>query len=518
VNFDAESSNHDDPRGGSDENPFRGPEGKPETDVVEAQLIESASPQKLSASGIFAWAVVGAITLFLVSVVAYSQFGKEEQVGGDATTMDLMPIQLQGKIVVAQKDFAAMQGMPEPSAGAALPKALDSGPYEQRLCYSILVNELSGPTEAIEHIEQTDEAAKDADLALTPHQSRLRDILLRLMDQYEIDKLDSSSIPLEDREFLETKLHWLGRLALLPKGSPQTVQRDELESEAMGLLTTGIFAMLLGGFFGFVGFVLAVLFLILFINRRLKPGFSGATTDTNIYIETFAVWMVLFFGSSLGLSLLNLRSEGLLMIVQPAIFFGSLIALGWPLIRGVSFSQVRQDIGWTAKNPLKEAALAFPAYLATATFLVPVAIILSVVMSIVASFGESHEFARQSVPSHPVQEYLVDGNPTFIALVFLTACVCAPVVEETMFRGVLYRHLRDVTGKWRRWLSVIFAAFLNGLIFASIHPQGAVGVPLLTTLAIGFSLTREWRGSLVSPMVMHGIHNFLVTCVVLLIL
>jgi len=250
----------------------------------------------------------------------------------------------------------------------------------------------------------------------------------------------------------------------------------------------------------------------------LKSGFTAAPTNTNIYIETFAIWMCLFFGSSLGLGLLGLRSEGLLMIVQPFIFFGSLIALGWPMIRGVSFAQVRNDIGWTARNPLKETALAVPAYLATAACLIPVVIILSIVMSIITGLQDKHEFARQSLPSHPVQDYLIDGNTTYIALVFLTACVCAPIIEETMFRGVLYRHIRDVSGQWRRWLSVVFAAVLNGLIFASIHPQGIVGIPLLTTLAIGFSLTREWRGSLVGPMVMHGIHNFLVTCVVLLIL
>jgi membrane protease YdiL (CAAX protease family) len=105
-----------------------------------------------------------------------------------------------------------------------------------------------------------------------------------------------------------------------------------------------------------------------------------------------------------------------------------------------------------------------------------------------------------------------------ILLVFLTACVAAPIVEETMFRGVLYRHLRDWSAGQQRWMSVIFAALVNGLIFASIHPQGIFGIPVLATLAIGFSLAREWRGSLVSSIVMHGIHNTVITCVSLLIL
>ena len=95
--------------------------------------------------------------------------------------------------------------------------------------------------------------------------------------------------------------------------------------------------------------------------------------------------------------------------------------------------------------------------------------------------------------------------------VVLTACVAAPIVEETMFRGVLYRHLRDLTGGWQRWISIGFACLLNALIFASIHPQGALGIQMLMTLAIGFSLVREWRDSLFGPILMHGLNNLVVT-------
>jgi len=87
-----------------------------------------------------------------------------------------------------------------------------------------------------------------------------------------------------------------------------------------------------------------------------------------------------------------------------------------------------------------------------------------------------------------------------------------------MFRGVLYRHLRDLTLTWKTWLSVVFSAVLNGLIFAAIHPQGMVAIPVLATLAIGFTFARQWRDSLLAPMTMHAIHNFLITCVSVLIL
>ena len=48
--------------------------------------------------------------------------------------------------------------------------------------------------------------------------------------------------------------------------------------------------------------------------------------------------------------------------------------------------------------------------------------------------------------------------------------------------------------------------------------RGFMEVLFGSALAIGFSLAREWRGSLISSIVMHGIHNTLITCVSLLIL
>jgi membrane protease YdiL (CAAX protease family) len=87
------------------------------------------------------------------------------------------------------------------------------------------------------------------------------------------------------------------------------------------------------------------------------------------------------------------------------------------------------------------------------------------------------------------------------------------LVEETMFRGALYRHLREwLPGPW----GVAAAALISGFLFAAIHPQGWLAVPVLTALAVGFALAREWRGSLVAPMVGHALNNASVTLVLFL--
>ena len=87
-----------------------------------------------------------------------------------------------------------------------------------------------------------------------------------------------------------------------------------------------------------------------------------------------------------------------------------------------------------------------------------------------------------------------------------------------MFRGVMYRHLRDATGGAGRVMSVVLSTAINSFVFAVIHPQGWVAVPALMSLAIMFSLMREWRGSLIPSMIMHGLSNFIVLTLVMIVL
>jgi membrane protease YdiL (CAAX protease family) len=63
-------------------------------------------------------------------------------------------------------------------------------------------------------------------------------------------------------------------------------------------------------------------------------------------------------------------------------------------------------------------------------------------------------------------------------------------------------------------MSVVLVSF----IFAAIHPQGWVAIPALMGIAVGMNLMREWRGSLLPSMLVHGISNGIVTSVLFLLL
>jgi membrane protease YdiL (CAAX protease family) len=121
------------------------------------------------------------------------------------------------------------------------------------------------------------------------------------------------------------------------------------------------------------------------------------------------------------------------------------------------------------------------------------------------------DFTSGGGPTHPILEWVANSGWQGRALVFVLACIAAPVIEETMFRGVLYRHLREATAGRRVGLSIAASALANSFLFAAIHPQGLFGLPVLMLLATTFSLAREWRGSLLAPMAAHAFNNGVMT-------
>jgi membrane protease YdiL (CAAX protease family) len=76
-----------------------------------------------------------------------------------------------------------------------------------------------------------------------------------------------------------------------------------------------------------------------------------------------------------------------------------------------------------------------------------------------------------------------------------------------MFRGVLYRYLREFSRRFGLILSLMFSMLVSSFLFAAIHPQGLSFIPVLGALAVAFCIGREWRGSLVAPMFAHGLSN-----------
>ena len=175
------------------------------------------------------------------------------------------------------------------------------------------------------------------------------------------------------------------------------------------------------------------------------------------------------------------------ILVYIPIFVAIVICLkvpifGWrltPKALGISFEKIPEKFGW-----------AFGAFFANIPILL-----------IVLAFST---FLQKYFPGggHPVgEELLSNPKPLEIAKITFMLCVVAPIWEEIFFRGLLFPAFTKVFGK------AIYGALLSSFIFASIHPQGLVGVPTLMTFALMACAVSYQTKSLISNMILHALHN-----------
>jgi membrane protease YdiL (CAAX protease family) len=215
-------------------------------------------------------------------------------------------------------------------------------------------------------------------------------------------------------------------------------------------------------------------------------------------------------GLSLGAAWLSAGRESLLL--SGVVVLLSLVALAWPVLRGVSWLEVRRDIGLVrGRRPAWEPVIGVGCYAMALPMLVlgliATLLLLTHHTDLSAGNTSAHDFSPSPSPTHPIIGYLVQPGWRLRLEVFFVACIVAPIVEETMFRGVLYRHLRDASARLGSVMSTIVSATIVSFLFASVHPQGPLAIPALMALAYGLTLAREWRVTLVPGMVAHGLNN-----------
>lgn len=181
----------------------------------------------------------------------------------------------------------------------------------------------------------------------------------------------------------------------------------------------------------------------------------------------------------------------------------SLIALGWLPVRGVTWSAARRHLGLhTGRGWSREVAAGLVGYVGMLPLL-GIGVLLTLLLTTVIQTTTGAEPGG----AHPVMGGIGEADPLQLAVIYVLAAGIAPLVEEITFRGLLYGHLRQVSHGWGRGLSMLVAGLASGLVFAIVHPQGVAAVPVLTLMGFGFCLVREWRDSLIAPMVMHGVSN-----------
>lgn len=474
--------------------------------ATEVSLPDGGDAPGFAWNALLSWVVILTVCIGLFGLVGFSQF--MEKPNPNTSPSEMMAVNSQAKMMVGQMEFS---GNPP----AVQLDTMNQGALEQRYGIVLLKSELESPKAAEKLLREIDELVEEKEYEPSAAQKRLRKIIGTLLEHYQREQWDSSVVPNEEREFLVSHMGWVGRLALTPEGSPNETGREQLLNQAMTSMYVSVGLCVFVAMGLAIGMGTLVTVIVLLARRRLTSHFFNGDRKSVIYLETFAIWMFLFAAAQFSVaairSQIKMETPWVGTALTLSIFFGSLLVLTWPVIRGLSFSQVRRDIGWTARNPLKELGAGVMAYFALVPFIAVALAALAILMAIMAQ-AQGDSLASKGMGGHPIQDQIASGEFSVWIGVFLTACVAAPIVEETMFRGVFYRHLKDSSSHRPLWSSVLFACLINGLVFAAIHPQGLVGIPFLTLLAVGMSLARQWRDSLIASMTMHAINNGLITC------
>lgn len=457
---------------------------------------------------LLAWLVILGVCGFKITDVVMLSLGLRQVESEEVTRVISLNDELMGKIVVG----GAQLSPESTSMFMAQIEPLKEGTPDNRLAFAILTAEVEGAEagQAAFDDEIIMNLAADPE-AWTEHHLRLHALLGELLADRGAGHTDLPSLDEDEREEIYELAGWLGAIALNPADGSDPARRSSLiDNLSIIPIVFGVVLVVLGGFClgGLVGLIIL---LIRAKDRKAWHGFEVPGPEGGgIYLETFAVWIALFLGYQyLSAYVIKAKwlSADLGTTVSLAGFFVSLLALAWPVVRGVSWRQVREDIGWTTGRGLFRESLG--GGLGGYALALPICGIGFLLVLLLLQVQE-YLLPDAPAPSHPAQALASSGDLWIVIQLYILACIAAPIAEETMFRGVLFRYFREVSHRWSLALSFLFSALATSFIFAAIHPQGLATIPALMGLAIGFCLIREWRGSLLAPMVAHGLNNFLI--------
>lgn len=305
-----------------------------------------------------------------------------------------------------------------------------------------------------------------------------------------------------DRAALVERHGWFADLALVYGKPENDPDRLKMVSGGAGLALLLIaFGLLLATLLigGVVMFIVAP---VMVASGKVRRGFTPPAPGGSVYLETVAAFLAAFLALK-GVIFLMDKQFGqpdwmgpvqlmLQWLVLPAIF--------WPVLRGVPWARWRRDMGWYAPRGVwREIGAGVVGYLAGVPIFL-LGVLFSMTAVILRDIASRSTGAPHQSPQNPIIDIVGGGSPMIVLMLYVLAAVWAPIVEEAVFRGALFRHLR---GR----VPVLVAAFATALAFAFMHGYEVLMLGPVFALGFNFALMREWRGSLIAPMTAHALHN-----------
>ena len=109
------------------------------------------------------------------------------------------------------------------------------------------------------------------------------------------------------------------------------------------------------------------------------------------------------------------------------------------------------------------------------------------------------------LPEYKQQEIVLNFKSTLLEdkIILIHVLVIAPIVEEIIFRGYMYRILKSR-------IPIIFAVIISSTIFSLIH-YNVLSYILLFVLSIFLTYIYERNGSIICPIIIHSLFNLMMS-------
>ena len=468
----------------------------------------------------------GLITLLLlipalVVVVGLQQFSViagGAQIEETARTEVLPPASGDGFTLISKmmvKFEALLSGLAE--AGGA-PRSTNAAQFmgqidtmaqspSEKLRAAIVAAQLVGTDDIDTRLDHAADATLEAtlgDFGLSAEASTmLLDDLETLDAIYSGEALDDDA-----RAGLIERHGWFGELAL--------AFGDEAALEPLvsggGLLLTLLAVaggVMLVAFVG--GIVMLILAIVFAATGKLSPRFVPPLPGGSVYLETFAVFVGGFMVLQVVGALLGMvMSESDATIAAMALQWLLVLTVAWPLVRGVPRTLWREQMGLVApRGVLREIGAGVMGYMAGVPLYVGAAALSMVlllareaIVGMVQSSqgGDPAPAIGPSGPVNPVFEMVSSQGVLGVVVLASLVVLWAPIVEELVMRGALYRHLRGRL----HWL---VSAVVSAMLFGVLHQYDVLLLLPVISLGLVFAAVREWRGSIIGCITGHMLHN-----------
>ena len=318
-----------------------------------------------------------------------------------------------------------------------------------------------------------------------------------------------NTISLPEAEFLQAQLaeevpdNWFySRLAIqiADKGgdtSFESLNERLLDDRAHELLWSNRLLILLE----VTGSLIGLLFILVLFRKtfRQQPGrlrISQATLPPpwtgndgfTVLVRGGAVTMFLLF----SLSFLELDSHAM-VLVSMAILYCPILVLTYFNLFLPHGSTIRQAFG------LRIAIGRIHRVFSVVFVLIAAGLVGDWVITI--GVGTSHGSFHWT---EWFDQRLVWGTPADVAVTLVEYSIIAPILEEFIFRGVVFATLRRRFG----WGT---SAALSALVFSFVHGYGLLGLLTVFWSGVLWAWAYEKTGSLWPGMIAHGVNNLLVS-------